>query len=206
MQNIKCLHEENTLLKSNKSLILNDTVFTDLFISTGLFKFAGSADPTWRSWQPSGTGVAYRVLKFDKNDEIFFSCQLPHMYKEGTDLRAHVHWTPCDRGNEEDGSYVGWKLDYSWANINGDPFPASATIDMSDTCSGVDDYHEVSAGATHLDGTGKKISSMIMCRLYRSDTGADDTWSGTTSQAPACLQFDFHFEVDTMGSLGEWVK
>ena len=183
-----------------------DSYWDDLLINSGLFKFAGSNDPVWRDWQPSGSGTTFKVLKFDKNDEIFFSCQLPHTYKEGTNLRCHVHWTPCDRGNEESGAYVGWKLDYSWASLNNGAFPASATISMSDTCTGTDDYHEVSAGLTELDGTNQTISSMLICRLYRTDTGADDTWTGTTTEAPALLQFDFHHEIDSPGSEIEWVK
>lgn len=182
-------------------------VWDDLLINTGVFSFLGANDPTLSAWQPAGSGTTFRVYKFQKNDEVFFSCQLPHTYKEGSDIRAHIHWTPCDRGAVESGNYVGWKLDYSWCNINDGTFPASATIDMSDTCTGQDDYHEVSAGLTNLSGTSKKISSMISCRLYRSDTGGDDTWAGATAAtSPAILQFDFHHEIDTEGSRQEWVK
>jgi len=182
-------------------------VWDDLLINTGVFSFLGAADPTLSNWQPTGAGTTFQVYKFQKNDEVYFSCQLPHTYKEGSDIKAHVHWTPCDRGVAESGNYVGWKLDYSWCNINDGTFPASATIDMSDTCTGQNDYHEVSAGLTDLSGTGKKISSMIACRLYRSDTGGDDTWVGATAaQSPALLQFDFHHEINSEGSRQEWVK
>ena len=183
------------------------TVWDDLLINSGVFKFAGTADPTLEDWRPGGSGTTFKGYKFKKNDEIYFSCQIPHTYKEGTNIRAHVHWTPADRGNEESGNYVGWKLDYSWANINGTAFGASAVIDMSDTCAGTDDYHEVSAGLTELTGTGMTISSMLICRLFRSDTGTDDTWVGTTgAQSPLLLQFDFHHEIDSAGSRVEWVK
>ena len=182
------------------------SVWDDLLINSGLFQFAGSNDPVWRDWQPGGSGTSFRLLHFNLNDEIYFSCQLPHTYKEGTDLHVHVHWTPAKRGNEESGSYVGWKLDYTWTNINGSAFAPSAVIDMSDTCSGTDDYHEVSEGLTVLSGTGKTISSMLVCRLFRSDTGTDDTWTGTNADAPALLQFDIHHEIDAGGSRQEWVK
>ena len=191
----------------NGAFTTQDAAWDDLLINSGVFKFSGSADPTLQDWQPGSSGATFKVYKFKKNDEIYFSCQLPHTYKQGTDLKVHVHWTPCDRGVAEDGKYVGWKLDYSWANINGDPFPASGTIDMHDTCSGVNDYHEVSAGLTSIDGTDKTISSMLVGRLYRTDTGTDDTWVGTTaSQSPAVLQFDIHHQIDTIGSRIEWVK
>jgi len=198
------LNEYNIRTISNGD---SNVVFDDLLINSGLFKFRGSSDPTWQDWQPSGSGTAFQVLKFNKNDEIFFSVQLPHTYKEGTNLRPHVHWTPCDRGTAESGKYVGWKLDYSWASINTGTFGASTTISMSDKCSGINEYHEVSAMASpFIDGTGQKISSMLVCRLYRSDTGADDTWVGTNANAPALLQFDFHHEINGAGSRQEWSK
>lgn len=198
---------KSVTITGNNALELEDTVYDDLLINSGLFRFAGNSDPVWGDWQPTGSGTTFKVLQFAKNDEVFFSCQLPHTYKEGTDIYAHVHWTPRDRGNEEDGNYVGWKFDYTWCNINDGTFPASSTIDMSDTCSGTDDYHEVSAGLTDMSGTGKMISSMLMGRLYRTDTGTDDTWVGTSNaQLPALLQFDLHHEIDTLGSRMEWVK
>lgn len=185
----------------------NATVWDDLLINSGAFKFQGTTDPVLKPWQPEGESTTFQIYKFKKNDEIFFSCQLPHTYQEGTDIEAHVHWTPCDRGTSESGNYVGWKLDYSWTNINGDPFASGVTVDMSDVCTGTNDYHEVSAGKTTIDGTDKKISSMLTGRLYRSDTGADDTWTGTTNaQSPAVLQFDLHHRIDTAGSRIEWVK
>ncbi len=192
---------------------LNEPVWDDLLINSGIFSFAGAADPALESWQPGGSGTTYKVYKFKKNDEVYFTCQMPHTYKQGSEIRVHVHWTPGDRGTEESGNYVGWKLDYSIANINGGIFLPSTTIDMSDTCSGSDDYHEVSAGLSVIPGVygaGDEkltVSHMLVCRLYRSDTGADDTWVGTTNaQSPVLLQFDLHHQIDSPGSRQEWVK
>ncbi len=203
-----CATGETSLLRSiaGEMKSVEFVLWDDLMINSGAFAFAGASNPTLSDWQPGGSGATFKAYKFIKGDEIFFSAQLPHTYKEGTDVCAHVHWTPGDRGSEESGAYVGWKLDYSWINVNG-VFLPSSTIDMSDTCTGVDDHHEVSAGLTDLDGTGMTISSMITGRLYRSDTGADDTWAGVTAaQSPALLQIDFHHQVNSDGSLQEWVK
>ena len=182
-----------------------NSVWDDLLINSGLFKFAGSSDPVWGNWQITGGTINFRVLQFDLNDQIFFTCQLPHTYKEGTNLRCHVHWTPRALGAAHSGDAVGWKLDYSWANINGDPFPAESSVSMLDTCSGTNEFHEVSAGLTELDGTGKTISSMLVGRLYRDSTG--DTWGDVShANSPALLQFDLHHEIDGQGSRLEWVK
>ncbi len=177
----------------------------DLRIIPGAFQFAGSADPTLGDWQPAGSGATFKVYKFLKNDEVFFTCQIPHNYKEGSDIKPHIHWTPGNRGNEENGNNVGWKMDYSWADRNV-TFGASATVSLTDACSGIDDQHEKTASG-NITGTNKTISSMLVVRLYRSDTGADDTWVGATSAlSPILLEFDIHYEIDSLGSDLELTK
>ncbi|HDY68452.1 MAG TPA: hypothetical protein ENH85_11750 [Candidatus Scalindua sp.] len=178
-------------------------VWEDLRIVPGAFEFAGASDPTLQNWQPGGSGTTFKIYKFKENDEVFFTCQLPHTYKEGTDILAHLHWTPADRGNEEGTAVVAWKLDYSWANRDA-VFAASATVDLSDACQSTDDDH-LKTPTVAITGSGKEISSMIVCRLWRDSAG--DTWTGTTdAQSPAILEFDFHFEVDTVGSRTELIK
>ncbi len=197
----------NTKFEKDGTLVFDGaaTVWEDMRIVPGAFKFAGTSDPTLQDWQPGGSGATLKVYKFKKNDEVFVSCQVPHSYKQGSDVYFHIHWTPCDRGNEENGAYVGWKADYTWANIHG-TFAATSTVDLSDACSGTDHYHEISP-SVQTTGTGKTISSMLMIRLYRSDTGTDDTWAGTTNaQSPALLEFDIHYEIDTVGSRSELNK
>lgn len=105
---------------------------------------------------------------------------------------GHQH----SRGVAENGRTVAWKLDYSWANING-VFGASANIDMTDTCDGVDHKHLMTPDII-ISGVDKHISSMLVCRIYRD---AGDTWAGTTAaQSPAILEIDFHVPMDTQGS------
>ncbi len=193
--------------KYGRYLAVEDSAFSwdDIRIVPGAFKFAGAADPSLQNWQPGGSGATLKVYKFKNNDEAFVSCQIPHSYAQGENIRVHVHWSPCDRGNEESGSYVGWKADITWANISG-VFASTTTYDLSDMCTGTDDYHEITADV-EMSGAGKSISSMLMCRIYRSDTGADDTWVGTlNAQSPALLEMDFHFPKDAYGSRWNLVK
>ena len=50
----------------------------------------------------------------------------------------------------------------------------------------------------HYPGSGKNISSMLICRVYR-DTG--DTWAtNTAGNCPILLEIDFHFPIDALGS------
>jgi len=190
---------------TQKTLVLTEEVWDDEKIVPGAFQFAGNADPTIRDWQPGGTGATLKVYKFRKNDEVFGSVQLTHRYEEGEDIYVHIHWTPCDRGAAESGNAVGWKVDATWTNVNA-AFSGTTTYDLSDTCTGTDDQHEITSDVL-IDGTGQKISSILMVRIYRSDTGTDDTWSsGTAANSPALIECDFHVPVNTMGSRQEFIK
>lgn len=179
-----------------KTIELQTVVWDDLRIIPGAFEFAGTGDPSLVDWQPGGSGTVFKVYAFTSGAGAYFTVQLPHLYKEGTSLYAHVHWTPKDRGNEENGKTVAWKLDYSWANYDGN-FGASATVDLTDTCDGTDHKHQMTPNV-EIVGTSKTISSMLICKIYR-DTG--DSWAGTiAAQSPALLEVDFHFSSDTLGS------
>jgi hypothetical protein len=182
-------------LTVKKNLYLSDTVWDDLRIIPGSFNFPGSAYPTLQDWQPGGSGTTFKVYCFDQSDVAYFTVQMPHSYKLGTDIYAHVHWTPRDRGTTEGTATVNWELNYSWANIEG-VFGASANVDMTDACQSTNHEHLMSPSVS-ITGTDKGISSMLVCQIAR---GTDDTWEGTGANGPALLEIDFHYEIDTIGS------
>jgi len=174
----------------------------DLRMVPGAFDFAGASDPVLSNWQPGGAGATFKVFEFNNGNEVFFTCQMPHAYKEGTDLKPHVHWSPRARGVAENGNTVAWKLDVAIANVEG-VFLSSITVDLTDVCAGVNERHEISPSGT-INGTGLTISHVLVCRLYR-DVG--DSWSlNTLGNRPVLLEFDIHFEKDTPGSRQELVK
>ena len=187
--------------EADGTLVFNGaaTVWDDLRITPGSFDRPGVADPDYVIYYPNGGGLGAYLPEFAKNDFASFTVQIPHSYKAGSNIYVHLHWTPRDRGNEENGKTVGWKVDYSWANI-GDTFPDMQTADLSDACDGTDHKHQMTPEVT-ISGAGKTISSMLICNVRRSDTGADDTWASTSSgQLPLLLEVDFHYEIDTVGS------
>lgn len=171
------------------------TVWDDLRILPSQFDRPGTTDPTIQDWQPGGSGTTFKVWCFNQNQMGYFTVQMPHGYKHGSSIYAHAHWTPHTRGNEESGKTVAWKLDYSWANING-TFGASANVDMTDTCDGTDHKHQMTPEVV-ISGANKTISSMLVCRIYRDST---DNWVGTGASGPALLELDFHFELDSIAS------
>ena len=142
------------------------------------------------------------VYKFDTNnaddESVHFIAQLPHSYKEGTDILPHVHWSPdtTNTGN------VRWEFQYIIQDLN-ETFASTATVDtITDAADGTALQHQVMSFAA-IDGTNLKISSLLVGRLTRmSNSDAADTYTGN-----ACfLEFDFHFEVNSLGSGEEFVK
>jgi hypothetical protein len=124
-----------------------------------------------------------------------FTAQLPHSYKEGTDIHPHIHW--CRTTNNA--GTVIWRLDYYWLNID-DLIPALTQIDTGAIAAGPAAWQHIETDFPMIVGAGKTISSMLMCRIWRdpgTDSYADDA---------GLLEIDFHIEVDSMGSRTEEVK
>jgi hypothetical protein len=170
------------------------TVWDDLRIS-GASSRLGATAPSLSAFLGAG-GI--KALTFDsgQHDEVHFEVQLPHNWKEGSNIYPHVHWTPttADAGN------VVWQLDYTWASHSG-TFGAAATMASAATAAGGTAWvHKMTdlleGGKNYIAGTGQGISSMLVCRLHRdAGKGAD-----TLAAAVAFLEFDVHFEIDTLGS------
>lgn len=177
------------------------TTWDDLRIS-GASTRVGVTAPTLVQFLAAG---GLRVLRFDdaQHDEVHFEVQMPHDWKEGSKIYPHVHWCPitAEAGN------VVWQLDYSWAS-HGGTFPAVTTLTSDATAAGGTAWvHKMTAlkdgsGNRYIDGTGHTISSMLVCRLHRDAGQGNDT----LSEGVAFLEFDIHYERDSLGSATELKK
>lgn len=188
-------------IDSGETLTFVDTVWDDLRIPGEALGRAASA-PELATFGPSGSLQAYT---FDGDDaggltleQVYFSIQLPHNYKQGTAIYPHVHWTPTTAGTGN----VEWFLEYSWSNRT-DAFTAPLTISGVGAASGAAWTHTMTnIGTMPIDGTGKTISSMLECRLYRDPADEHDTYAADA----AILEFDVHYEIDSCGSSSETAK
>jgi hypothetical protein len=148
------------------------------------------------------TGFTVWVYKFPSNSDrnVEFRCQIPHSYAEGTNIIPHVHFIPQ---SGTIGQTVNWTLDYVWVNI-GATIPASVTsITRTYTTVAGDTNKHIMLdipNSSGISGTGKTISSQLICRLWR-DVSVD-TWNGNV----CLLAVDFHFQVNSLGSLGVTTK
>jgi hypothetical protein len=202
-------------LPANKTLELSQVVWDDLRVPLERGQIAGGNTPTWTQFKDNGAAsVGVFAYSFadqavaGNEEEVFFSAHMPHTYKQGTDLKFHVHWSPAVSGGLNE--FVKWGLEYTWVNIDGTfGNTAIATSDASSgataTTSGdttlTADKHYLTEIAT-ITGTSKNIGSMLICRIFRNSSDATDD----LAQAAFAFEADFHFQVDTLGSRQEYVK
>jgi len=146
--------------------------------------------PVWIDYKGS------RALEFSGSaaQTIYFIAQLPHTWAEETDLEFHLH---AIHEALTTGTVI-WDFTHSWANV-GDVFPTETTVQkVISTHSPVDEHG--AGGIATLEGTGKKISSILLCSLTRR--GDIDTATTTSILIGA----DFHHLIDTFGSRQEFIK
>lgn len=161
---------------------------------------AGASAPAFTNFRG---GLWLQGFVTNQVDEVHFTIQMPHAWKEGTDISPHIHWTHnvLSPGNN---AGVVWKMEYSWTNI-GDPFPTTNTLEapLTWTTSPPAQYkHILTPFSADISGTGKKISSQIIGRLYRDTTDDRDTWSGIA----LLIELDFHYQIDSLGSDELFIK
>lgn len=170
------------------------TVWDDQQINISSVRLPAAGAPTWTAYKGS------QVLAFSgsADNTIYFTAQLKHKYKEGSDLEFHIHYIPEDNtaGN------VRWVFTHSWANI-GAAFPSETTVTTILATPEITDQHTLGEIAAAITGTGKTISSVLLCSLTRTGSHGDDTYNAKDIYIAA---EDFHLEMDTVGSRQEATK
>lgn len=188
------------------SLLGTATVWEDLRVPMTSTKLGGTKDPHFTAFKTTGTSQGVFIYWFDAGteEELYFACQIPHSYKVDSNIYPHVHWTPSVSGSAS--QIVSWGLEYTWASI-GSIFGNTSIIyanahDPADSIL-LGSKHYMTALPT-INGSGKGISSMLICRIFRDATGAGATDSFTGDAG--LIEIDFHYEMDTMGSKTELAK
>lgn len=182
------------------------TQWDDLRVPVLQTKLGGTKDPDFTKAFDNGSGSqGVFTYLFDKNteEELYFLCQMPHNWKQGSNIECHVHWFPVADGAA--GTDVCWGLEYTWANISS-VFANTSLIygdvnSLEETL--VQDKHYLTElGA--ITSTGKTFSSMLICRIFRDATSSGGT--DDYDNDAALLEIDFHYQVDSLGSDEEYVK
>lgn len=137
-------------------------------------------------FSPSGTETLYMIA------------QMPHAWKEGTTLAAHVHW---EKTTSAAGSAV-WELVYSWsayyeARTGDTTLTASTPVADTDTL----DTQMITA-FSDISATGRQISDMLCMKLSRLGSDGGDDYGADAR----LLEFDIHYQIDSFGSSQEYSK
>lgn len=193
-------------IEADGNLVLEGsaTVFEDFRVPVTSTDRRGVQDPAFTRLRDDLSGSpGIFAYAFDKSteEELFFIVQLPHQWKEGTDIEPHIHWTAQ---SDVGASKVRWGLEYTWTDIgevfgNTQILYGETTIPPVGTVSAYE--HAITSLGT-ISGTGKKVSSMLICRIFRDADASSDTFGSDAF----LLEIDFHLEVDAMGSRTEYQK
>ena len=203
----------NTYIEADGSLSFEGsaTRFDDLTIPVTSTKTGGAKEPGFAKAFDNGSGSQGVYLYWfsgSTEEELFFTVQIPHSRKYDTEIFPHVHFvvpSGYSTGN------IVWGLEYNWANL-GDTFTDTNIIYASTNTSlaggpVAGDKHLLSSFAGNgptggIEGNGKTLSSMLVCRVFRAVGHADDTYSGDAG----LMQLDFHIEIDAEGSRQLYTK
>ena len=183
------------------SLIGTATKFDDLRVEITA-RNTGQKAPTLSLWINGLYLYDFDNAAVASEKEVFFAIQLPHSWKEGSTIYPHAHWTPKTSGSA--GQVVRWGLEYTIAKPSGQ-FGASTiiygeTIGVGDITQS--DNHIITPIGAGIVMTGMTLSSVIVGRLFRNSSHANDTYTGIAGG----LSFDIHYEVDSLGSSSEYTK
>jgi len=138
---------------------------------------------------------------------IYALAQMPHSWKEGSDISPHVHWTKTTSA----AGTVAWQLKYKilpigevgpgeWTDAGIVTSPVAGTPD-NDTAW----EHLLSAwdDISMQDGVSNySLSTCILFELSRVGGNAGDTYAADAR----LLEFDVHYQLDSLGSEDEFVK
>lgn len=174
-------------ITDNGTHLVFGTVYDDMTISMVNARIPQVNAPSFTSYK--GSEVA--TFSATQTNTLYFSAQLPHGYKEGTDIEFHIHlaYPNANTGNST------WTLTQSWAN-HAETFPLETTHIAVVASPAVTDYHQLAEIATSINGTGKKISSVLLCSINRLGGDSRDNYGSSIYLVSA----DFHYQKDTLGS------
>ena len=169
------------------------TTWDDLCFPATAINPAGS--PTPMTFDQDNLGF----LATDSGTQnIAIIAQMPHSWKEGSDIYPHLHWSPTTTDTGD----VVFSLSYKWQNIEeADPGSWTTMTSLVAPADGAAYKHQMdSFGA--ITGTGKTISSILKIKISRLGGDAADTYGAISLLS----QFDIHYQMDSTGSRSQGTK
>lgn len=154
-----------------------------------------SATPSTVTLGGSGGILVYAFDGSGGTDKLYGIIELLHGYKEGSDLRPHIHWAP-QTANSGD---VQWTLEYA-AQVGG-ATPSNTIITAVQAAGGVAWAHQ-HVEFPVISGTGLKIGTQISFAISRVSGNPADTYADDAIP----FSIGVHYQRDSLGSIGVFTK
>lgn len=197
------------------TLIGAATRWEDLRIEPSV-RGTGSNNPSFEKWYDDAAGTSRGVYLYSFDDaaaesekEVFFSMQMPHQWS-GTAIHIHVHWVGAVNDTT---SAPRWGLEYTWKEagaVYGDTLPIysnGTNYTLAGTDANVTAHTHYISKFDNLspESTADGLSSILIGRLWRNSDSAADTYNAAGAKC-GLLYVDAHYELNDMGSYGEYTK
>jgi hypothetical protein len=130
--------------------------------------------------------------------------QMSHRWEFGSVIHPHIHWKQTKSGNPN------WLFQYRWQRNSGSFTDVWTSLECNTPIftyvSG--DIVQISDSPAVTPPTGYGISDILQWRVIRDVANDSGLFTGadTVTGDVSSISFDFHFEMDTLGSREEYVK
>jgi hypothetical protein len=175
-----------------KTLVLEVPVYQDANLAGAVLAGNPGVTPGKDAFVDEvGLATGIFTYSFAEDEGVHGSIEIPHDYKEGTNLVFHVHWQGIAAPSGTDN--VQWRLIYTIAR-DGTTLDAAVPVDSVDT-SFATRYEFKRTDIATIVGTNVKIGDQLLFSLLRV-TATGDAYAGDVLLATAGI----HYQVDTLGS------
>jgi hypothetical protein len=182
----------NTIFKGN--ITYNDTFWEDA--NLGVITLGDGVNaPTKIDWNSTGVEVNCFAGSV-KNDYVSGCIEMPHSWKEQTNIYPHLHWAKTDANN----GYVVWNVSYFISNqISNRILQGRLNVSSITPATA---WNETYIEFNEISMTNFKLGTQVCFRLERLQDFVNDSYSGF-----ACpTTIGIHYEIDSVGSREEFVK
>lgn len=176
---------------TDKTLVLDESVYQDANVGGLVLRTGGTAPGVVQWLDNDGDATGLYTIGFADGEQGSGVIELPHDYKEGTNIVFHIHYGINDAPTGTD--KIRFDLIYN-VQRDGTTFVDATTIDSTDVT--VDTQYKTGrVDFSAIDGTNFKIGDQFNFTIKRT-TAVGDAYAGEV----LAQTIGFHYEVDTLGS------
>jgi hypothetical protein len=183
-------------IKVNKggelTLLGTATVFNDANVGSLVLVTGGTLPGVVELLESDGGSSGIYLRGFAVNEQGSGAIEIPHDYKEGSDIVFHIHWVGQDAPSGTDN--VRWQLTYS-VTRGGVVTPAATTVVAAADIAYDTQYKWMRSDVATITGTTFLIGDQFNFTITRI-VATGDAYAGEAVVATLGL----HYECDTMGS------